>query len=508
MDQTKKEYQGLLCNIYIVFLLVILPLYTGGTYYKLGDTKYQLFHDITLMALGIWLLLELAGIMSRLTAGSVRRLDRSAFQGSWSYVDCFMTVYALAVLSSAYLSSYEAAWAGERDWHMGAVSQLLFVGIYFLTSRSACVNRLVIYLAEAGFFAVVLIGLLNRLEIDPLRMFVGFAETDWEYSHMISTIGNINWFCGYGSVMLAFPLAGYLYGKEGRRRRLSLALSVLGMLLLCVQGSDSGWLIVMAALGLCLLIGIKKKEFFHKALVLALGVTCLIPLMGRLVTLLGAQEAIPIDGDVYAKMLRNEWWIAAGALAVVLVVHGKLHGGAGKAMRMILLGALVVLLLAVLLVKGAGLRGVPMEQWGSGRGILWRMAAEGFKNADFKNKLFGVGPDCFGQYCEAMGWNTRIITEGYWANSVFVNAHNEWLNHLVNIGVLGAGAYLGIFVCSFKRYRGMLLGLLVLTMYGVNSLFGFQQVMSTPLLFLVLGICENRCRRHEEGQAFNRTSDN
>ncbi len=499
MEQTKKEYQGMLCNLYIIFLLVILPLYTGGTYYKIGDTKYRLFHDVTFVCLGIWLLLEVFGVLGRL----VQRRGKVM-----SMMDCFMTVYGVVVLGSALLSSYEIAWCGENDWYMGAISQLLFVGIYFFTSRSAAMNRLVIYLVEVGFFMVILIGILNRLEIDPLRMFTEFSEMDWEFSHMLSTIGNINWFCGYCSVMLAFPLAGYLHSKEKWREILCLGISVLGMLLLCIQGSDSGFLIVLAALGLCMVVGVKKKEFFQKTLVLALGVVCLIPIMGWLVTVLEAQQAIPVDGDMYAIMIRNEWWFAAVFLLFIIIFHKKLHGRAGKIVRMTILGAAVVLALTILLIKGAGLGSMSMEQWGSGRGILWSMALQAFGNADFMNKLFGAGPDCFAQYCADIGLNTMIMDEGYWANSIFVNAHNEWLNHLVNIGLLGMLSYFGIFVCGIKRYRGMMLGLLVLTMYGINSLFSFQQVMNTPLLFLVLGICENKCRVHEQKQTQNMVLDN
>lgn len=498
MEQTTKEYQGLLCNIYIVFLLVVLPLYTGGTYYKIGDTKYQLFHDVTLVCLGIWLLLEVFIIVSELIQNPRKKAFFPVLGEGWSFVDCFVTVYGLVSLSSAYLSRYETAWVGENDWYMGAVSQLLFVGIYFFVSRSAAMNRMVMYLVEAGFLIVIIVGILNKLEIDPLNMFAGFTEMDWEFSHMLSTIGNINWLCGYCSVMLAFPVAGYLHGKEKWREILCFGISVLGMLLLCIQGSDSGWLIVMAALGLCLIIGVKKKEFFHKALVMALGVVCLIPIMGQLVTMLEAQQAIPVDGDMYAKMLRNEWWFVAAFLLTIIIFHKKLHGRAGKVLRMSILGALVVLAMAVLLIKGVGLSGVSMAQWGSGRGALWSMALQAFGKADFMNKLFGVGPDCFGQYCADIGLNTMIMDEGYWANSVFVNAHNEWLNHLVNIGLLGMLAYMGIFLCGLKRYRGMMLGLLVLAMYGVNSFFSFQQVMNTPLLFLVLGICESRCRVYEQ----------
>ena len=73
---------------------------------------------------------------------------------------------------------------------------------------------------------------------------------------------------------------------------------------------------------------------------------------------------------------------------------------------------------------------------------------------------------------------------------MYANAHNEWLNHLVNLGIMGTGCYLGIFASGVWRYRRCKAGILALCMYGTASLTCFQQCMSTPLLFMVLGICE------------------
>ena len=77
-----------------------------------------------------------------------------------------------------------------------------------------------------------------------------FQTSNWEYSHMISTIGNINWFCGYYSVALALPVAGFLKSEGRRKQAVLYGISVLGLFLLFVQGSDTG---VMLA-GMCLLI--------------------------------------------------------------------------------------------------------------------------------------------------------------------------------------------------------------------------------------------------------------
>ncbi|MDE7045070.1 MAG: hypothetical protein K2O97_08700, partial [Acetatifactor sp.] len=87
--------------------------------------------------------------------------------------------------------------------------------------------------------------------------------------------------------------------------------------------------------------------------------------------------------------------------------------------------------------------------------------------------------------------------------TIYANAHNEWLNTLVNLGILGVAALAGIYIGGMKRYRKVLLGMLVIAMYGINSLISFQQVLSTPLLFMVLGLCEYQMRSRDEKGSLN-----
>ncbi|RAZ94695.1 hypothetical protein DK853_33835, partial [Klebsiella oxytoca] len=86
-----------------------------------------------------------------------------------------------------------------------AFSQLLFVGIYFFAARSWRENSVPLYLWNAAFFIVIALGLGQKLGQDLMGFFAEHAIWDWEYSHMLSTVGNINWFCGYCSVAIAVP---------------------------------------------------------------------------------------------------------------------------------------------------------------------------------------------------------------------------------------------------------------------------------------------------------------
>lgn len=507
MEKSKNEFLELVSTLYILTVLVAVPLYTGGSYWKLGDKKYLLFRNASIVCIGVWLCVIVGSFFVKLLkevlndsgATAVRTLMADRENITWSAMDICMLAYGGCVLLSTLCSNYkQTAWFGYMDWYMGAISQLMFVGAYFLISRYYVAKAWVIYLCEAAFTAVIIIGTLNRLGFDPVHLYVGFQTTDWEYSHMLSTIGNINWFCGYCSVMLAFPLTGYLYAK-GKCKQIVLYLcSVLGLTLLCIQGSTIGPIIAVVGMGICLLAGLKNAQCFQRGLLLLLGVCLLFPAMGRLISFRNTQAATPVDGDIYAKMLWNIWWLMAFVISIVYILHSKLHGRAQKnvSCTFVILG--IISAVSIIGYELWGLSGTEMYTWGSGRGGLWQAALTGFFNGDRKQKLWGAGPDCFAEYIyampEASSW---IRMEGHWANSIFANAHNEWLNQLVNLGVSGMVVYLSIFLCGFKRYRGMLLGVLALGMYGAGSLVGFQQVLSTPLLFAVLGICEKRCRMAE-----------
>lgn len=540
MDSNKREFLGTLCNLYMTALLAVVPLYTGGTYYLIGDTKYRLFRNVSVICLGLWLLVTLGFALwngaGRVHAGtellkSVQREIPRFLAGikglRRSPVDVCMLAYGLCVLLSAVHSPYgDTPWLGYQDWYMGAFSQLMFVGIYFFVSRNYDGSAYPIYLGEAALFLVAELAFANRLGQDPLGLLAPFNDGDWEYSHMLSTVGNINWLCGYLGVAVAFPLSGYLnsrypgshysnghypnghypdrYYLNGYRKGKCLLLfflSTLGVALLALQGSDIGVVMAGACLGVCLLAGYLAEfrcrmwEFFEKGILLAATVLLLISVFAWLMGLLGTQKAMPSDSPMQGGIAHPAYWAAMSLLLYALFfllkkLPGQMHRMARNA-----------ILVSGCLAAGACAawyfgRLPGGEAWGSGRGRLWSAAWRGFLEAGALQKLLGAGPDCFAEYIYSIMPAEEVYgMQGRWEGVVFANAHNEWLNHLVNIGILGAVSYLGIFVSAFKRYRGMLLGILALALYGLNSLTSFQQTLNTPLFFLALGLCESRVRR-------------
>lgn len=93
---------------------------------------------------------------------------------------------------------------------------------------------------------------------------------------------------------------------------------------------------------------------------------------------------------------------------------------------------------------------------------------------------------------------------------MLTNAHNEWITVLVNTGLWGCISYGAAFLTSMGRSlrqsvkspvesRNPLLfacGLSVLC-YTIHNMVSFQQIISTPLVFLVMGMAEGMLRKEK-----------
>ena len=485
------DFLHLLCNLYIIGLMAVLPLYTEGTYYQLGDSKYLFFRNLSVICLGLWIAASFAE-----QAWKKRR--------RWSVTDICMLLYGLAVIVSACASKYgTTAWTGYREWYMGAVSQLIFVGIYFFVSRCYDGKKYPLNLSMAAFFVVTFLGIMHRLGLDPTGLTEEFLPASWEYSHMLSTVGNINWFCGYCGIALALPTVCYLKAKNRGLQVILYGVSAFGLLLLFIQGSDIGVVISALCLLICMVYGIRDEAMFERSFLLAGGFCFLVPVYGLIASCIGenALAALPEDSIGWGVICSPGWW-AVGVVCVILCFLHRYLIKTGKMFSLLHLRRSITGGFLLLFLIGAVtylLKHPFGSVWGSGRGTLWSVAWKGFLQNGWLQKLVGVGPDCFAEYIySAFSGDNLLILEGRWSNALYANAHNEWLNHLVNLGIMGTGCYLGIFMTCAWRYRKNLLGILVIFLYGVTSLTCFQQCMSTPLLFMMLGICEAGLRAQEQ----------
>lgn len=535
MKKDRNEFLEVLCNMLIVALLAALPLYTGKGYWQLGDTKYMLFRNLSLLCLGGWMI---AGMPMRIRAllkktgnhaGGQRKIGgrETAFSGTDFAVAC----YGVCTVISALCSSYGSlAWEGYEGWYMGAFSQLLFVGIYFFVSRQYNGGKWPLYLAEAAFSLATVLGLLNKLGIDPLGVRSGWNSGDWEYSHMLSTLGNINWLCGYYSVALAFVIAHFLR-EENLPVQIGLYIvSVLACVLLGIQGSQGGLLILAVCTAVCVAAGWRNVRVLQKICLILAGFFPGLPLMDFLMKLQGEKAAVVRDGNILDSV---EWyiWVIRGIFFLLLfsiLVRREVSawwdshwGEKGRVKIFRRKNVRKKEIVTMVLLTGGALVGLYLvfqaashfvgDGFGSGRGFLWRIALEAVEEAGWKDKLIGAGPDCYAEAVfNRLAVGPDIWAGEHWEGAIFTSAHSEYLSQLCNVGILGTAGYLAIFLTMLRTCLGNIreeagrgklwawLGLLAAAMYGAHSLVSFQQVLNTPLLFLTFGICEGMRRLEAE----------
>ena len=141
------------------------------------------------------------------------------------------------------------------------------------------------------------------------------------------------------------------------------------------------------------------------------------------------------------------------------------------------------------------------RDWGNGRGLIWTRTIQMYTDLPLINKLFGVGPGHF--YGSIIGYTELVLA----------NAHNEWLTMLVESGIVGGISYLAVFIVAvFMMLRnnsrtdgemtesgksdGCIIRHLeyaiVVTVlaYIVHGMFNYQQCISTPMMFALLGIVQ------------------
>ncbi|MDE6517256.1 MAG: O-antigen ligase family protein, partial [Acetatifactor sp.] len=370
---------------------------------------------------------------------------------------------------------------------------------------------------------IALLGYLNRFGINPLEM----KSAGPQY---ISTIGNINWYCGYVVTVLS-GIAYYLwqgYGALGKKWLHIAGVFVLGigMASLITQGSSSGIVALLILLGVFYLLSMRdagKLQRFWSGCILLSGV-CLFTWGLRRIW----PQAITYCESTTDLLTLSPlpFFMMGGSLLGWFLVYWSRRTGRFRARIWSLLGiaawsaagaaVIIFVILLVVNTRRPGSIGALSEFgaftfdacWGSNRGITWTAGLACFLDQGLAGRLVGVGPDAMALYIHS-GANPALkqMVEEYFGRLMLTNAHNEWLTVLINEGVLGALGYIGLTVTAICRYlkagrEDVLAGAagIGILAYAANNIFSFQQVMSTSAVFLILGVGEACLRSRGTGR--------
>ncbi len=495
-------------QIYLFLMLAVYPLFMGRGYEELVYKKWALF----LYASSAFCIVSTVCGAAAL-AGRRGRTDRKKGSercaGGRTVTDWFVFIYLLCVVIS-YLGAVDSqtAFWGVDTWYMGLVSQVLFVGIYFGISRGYAENRYMKILAAAVAVIVGSIVILQRFDIDVVYLYQGYS--DEVKLDFVTTLGQVTWASSYISILLTAGM-GIYYLTEEKKAKIFWGICVgAGFASEMLLNSDSGMIAVFAALMVMLWLAVgSRKRLLALAEIGMIALTA-VAAVGILERIFGGRM-IPIDA-VYLKAAQSVMVYVLLAIAAVFhlaIRKDWLHGDAKQGTVRLVRGIYILLVClgivgmsALFILHGKGyFGGSPTENyfrftiwWGNSRGFIWRTGAAVFADFNVWRKLFGCGPDCFTPYSYQMMGDA--INE-FWHNQIVPNVHNEWFNGVINYGIVGGAAYLGIFLSSayglikaaLKGKGAVVFGIgLAAAAYIAHNVLCYQQIIGTPLIFILLGI--------------------
>ena len=459
----RKAIAVVLCiGIFILFL--IYPLYYHDGYVGIMDYKSYFINWVLgitngccLLICGIYLLMR----WRTLTWTNLKRWLREISIGDW----CVLFVLLIALVS--FISTRdktEALWArdGRRlGFYMLAACLIAHLFItYCLKSK-----QLLIFAFLVSISIVNVIAILNNLNIDVLDFYNGQG---WSKSLLISTVGNVNSLAGLLSIVLPFAMVGFCLCQQKVSGIIYGLFCFISFMTMVATESDSVYLAIGVIFVVMAGIFLDDWRALRRLLLEIMAFLILTRFSGWLC------QTITGEGSTFGGLTAifgysNKTLLLLPVLGLLLVVTFWIEKKENveqlqKIIKKIYFGMIIVGVL-VLLILIIGINGMETrelaeqkyhalasflyfdEMWGSWRGTNFEYTAILFQKESIFHKLFGWAP---GNFIGAL--QTTFNGDVYITGLRMIDAHNDFLDFLINIGILGAIGYYGFLFWNIYQY--------------------------------------------------------
>lgn len=356
--------------------------------------------------------------------------DRKDFLKKAGFAEIAIFIFALTAILS-FLCSRLDRWKliiGQN--YDGLFMILLFTLIFLLLSGRSYKKKEIIGVLLISSSLVSIICILQILGFDPFGLYPAGASLSGhgiDYSGVyLGTFGNQNLLSAYFSLLSPLFIYELLFSKN--KKRFWLFLPVAIFIYISIKLRQSAYLISFC---LCLLlIVIMRALGGRRAMHVAVGFIAALLLFIVL---------------AYFIKPKNE---------TLFELHEILHGRVSKT-------------------------------FGSKRLMIWAETVQIFK----RSPITGHGPASL-PYLFTTIFKRFVPETGTLLISYLNSAHNEFLSHLAQLGVLGLSAYIFFIAVVFKKakHEGYAGFIMAATGYLIYSFFGNLGGTVTPLFYIIMAI--------------------
>lgn len=403
-----------------------------------------------------------------------------------------------AITSCAFsLNPQEAFW-GSAGWSMGVLTLTIVIVMYWVIKKYACINRYLIIIVAVSVGVLGVWGVVHSFRVDIGNMHEGIKNDFFDY---IMTIGNVNWYVGLLSMI--FPMVCMLFLCVQKRWQKMVIISYIDLisynLVICRSngiflGIIFSGLVIVAYL-------IVNRKYIWNFLTIVINVCGILGIVWIIKNFYQGEFAG--TDSFFGYIIENKIWFYIGVgVCVILLIRKSymeykirnMECAMGKCIKRLQAACVchekdiylicIVLGMSILLLYEALSFS---DKWGTNRGVLWIYTIKIFENFKWKYKLFGCGCDCFG-----------IVFMGNYAEyvkSTYLNAHNEFLQYLITMGIFGFVFYTMIwnsvivqFVRKKKHETAEWVLFSAILGYLGQALINNPQALNYAVLFIILAL--------------------
>lgn len=533
MEQKAKQKKNILCELqkmtsglFVIFMLFFFPLFYQNKYFNIKEAKLKFFNICSIGLVILTVIFVCAGwLEKRRTEGWKKRPEQEKWNikemlSKMQTTSWFAVIFFLAVILSTVFSVYpEESFYGRNGRMLGAIVFLLCIFVYGILGKYLKPGIWMAWIFLISNTVVVMISVLQFWGLD----FLGMSENVVDITSFVSTIGNKNAYAGYLCMILPIGMVLYYLSEMPFSKIIYGLFLVLGFYGAFVTTADS-WILgvgisFVVMLWFSLTDNHNMKHFLE--LCILFGISSLIL---KISIVVGQAENIKTDFSYVFQTLKLQnfmingyvllaeailftggmWLIKAAEKGNIVPPYQKIKKWLFTLLAVIA-GIGILLFLIANFLENKQWDGVfgwmnylkLQDNFGNGRGIMWKHTVKGWIELEPWRKFLGYGVNCFDQFYYQSGEVVETIKT--------IDPHNEILLFLSIMGIFGTIGYFGLLISTIVsaakmsyQYPVMMMGAVMLCSYLAQAMVNNPTVFITPNLFLFLGILKSIERNYKE----------